>query len=65
MADTPILVPDSLAKRCELEAIRMYREKYPDGPEWQTLASSTGHMWVAHAEKIGSADHGITGGGNG
>jgi hypothetical protein len=35
----------------ELEAMRLYRSKYPDGIAWQELSDATRLMWVTHTEK--------------
>lgn len=53
MADTPMLEQDTPVRRLELEAIQLYREKYPEGLPWRELADTTRYMWVAYAETQG------------
>jgi hypothetical protein len=52
MTDEPTTTagtPEAVRK-LELEAMRRYRAKYPDGIPWQDLDQSTRCMWVIYAE---------------
>jgi hypothetical protein len=47
-------VPEILhpvVRKLELEAIALYRAKFPDAPAWQELDTQTRCQWVFHAEK--------------
>jgi hypothetical protein len=56
MTDEP-LIYQPVVRALEVEAIRLYRAKYPEGPAWQDLDDSTRELWVAHAEKERQNDH--------
>jgi hypothetical protein len=49
MTDEP-LVLQPVVRKLELEAISLYRAKFPEGPLWQDLANTTRHVWVVYAE---------------
>lgn len=50
MVDEPLCKTPPKVHALELEAIRQYRTKYPDGVPWQDLDHSTRWVWVAYVE---------------
>jgi len=50
VTDEP-LMQHPVVRALELEAIRLYRAKYPDGIPWQDLDPHTRSMWVKFAEE--------------
>lgn len=53
MSDNPTTTPNTpeAVKALEQDAMRLYREAYPDGLPWKELSDQTRLMWVAHVER--------------
>ena len=51
------LMHHPVVRALEMEAIRLYRDEYPDGIPWQELDNSIRAMWVVYAEKERQNDH--------
>lgn len=51
--DEPTCTPatPALVRAMELEAMRLYRERHPDGPAWQELHQQTRSDWIGFVEE--------------